>query len=754
MRLSVPQLAFLVFAYLLAFSAPGHAAGVAALLTQSESIATDINPSDPAAVRELVSRLSDQDVRGLLIERLDLVAETQAEQSKGTDSWSLIGSTFNGIRLHILKRITDVPRQIVPLGKLKNKLNEESQPEGLLYLVAVLIFAVIVGLLVRLLFYRLIEGLQRKLDQRFSEGNFYRKLTVAVMRLCIAFASAMIFIVVALTIAEALLSTATFESANTILRKMMALTIFAYASFDVVLSPKTPHRRLLNLDDKHAKFIHHHVTGVVALVGFTGAWFTVCQAHDLDRLASVMGFWLNLAVYLYFAFIAWRGHEGFSSMLRHDDDTPNERQSALLYPYFIIGVIIFTWFLVEALVVNDASHLVLDGRQYPFMALLIWAPAMDSANRALVRHLQPPILGEGLIAERAYHETKRSYIRIGRVILIGIVLDSVMEIWDIDIINFASAGMSSQFVVRLVDTLWIVLFGYLLWELTSLWINRKLAAEQTAAGLNLEEEEIGGEGGGAGSSRLSTVLPLLRWAAQTVIATTTILLALGELGVDTTPLLAGAGVVGLAIGFGAQKLVTDVVSGIFFLIDDAFRDGEYVDIEGTVGTVAKISLRSMQLRHHRGPVHTIPYGEIPKVTNFSRDWVIMKLRFTVPFDTDLHKVKKIFKKIGQDLQEIPEFAEDLLQPFKSQGVIEVDDVGIVIRGKFMAKPGKQFTLRKEIFQRVQLAFDENGLQFARKEVRVKVDGPATATLTEEDKQAIAAGAAESAEKPTTTPDAK
>lgn len=754
MRPSVLQLAFIVFAYVLSFSAPGHAAGVAAVLTQSESSATDVNPSDPAAVRELVSRLSDQDVRNLLIDRLDIVAKAQEQQSKGTEPSLLFSSTVNGIRLHVLERITLLPGLIAPFKTLGKRVSETTQPEGILFLIAILIVAVIAGLLARLLFCKLFDGLQIRLDQRYAGANFYRKLTVLAVRFLIALASAMVFIFVALTIAEAILSPGTFESANTILRKMMALTIFAYACFDVILAPKTPHRRLLNIDDWHAKFLHRHVTGVVALVGFTGAWFTVCEAHDLNRLASIMGFWLNLAVYLYFAFIAWRGHEGFSSMLRHDDDTPSDMQSAIMYPRFIIGVIVFTWLLVEALVVNDMRHMVLDGRQYPFMALLIWAPAMDSAIRALVHHLQPPIEGEGLIAERAYQSTKRSYIRIGRVILVGIVLSSVMDIWELDIINIASAGMSSQFVLRFVDTLWILLIGYLIWEIASLWINRKLAAEQTAAGINLEEEEIGGEGGGAGSSRLSTVLPLLRWAAQTIIATTTVLLALGELGIDTTPLLAGAGVVGLAIGFGAQKLVTDVVSGIFFLIDDAFRDGEYVDVEGTVGTVEKISLRSMQLRHHRGPVHTIPYGEIPKITNFSRDWVIMKLRFTVPFDTDLQKVKKIFKKIGQELQEVPEFAEDLLQPFKSQGAIEVDDVGIVIRGKFMAKPGKQFTLRKEVFQRVQRAFDENGLQFARKEVRVKVDGPATANLTEEDKQAIAAGAAESAEKPIIPPETK
>ena len=138
----------------------------------------------------------------------------------------------------------------------------------------------------------------------------------------------------------------------------------------------------------------------------------------------------------------------------------------------------------------------------------------------------------------------------------------------------------------------------------------------------------------------------------------------------------------------------------------------------------------MQLRHHRGAIHTIPYGEIPRITNYSRDWVIMKLRFTVPFETNLNTVKKIFKQIGRDMLEIPELADDFIQPFKSQGALEVDDVGIVVRGKFMAKPGKQFTLRKEILARVQRAFDENGIQFARKEVRVRIDGDDTSGNTE------------------------
>jgi len=187
--------------------------------------------------------------------------------------------------------------------------------------------------------------------------------------------------------------------------------------------------------------------------------------------------------------------------------------------------------------------------------------------------------------------------------------------------------------------------------------------------------------------------------------------------------------------------VADIVSGIFFLIDDAFRTGEYVAIEGTLGTVEKISIRSMQLRHHRGPVHTIPYGEIPKITNYSRDWVIMKLKFTVPFNTDPNKVKKIFKKIGNEMINDEAWKDDFLQPFKSQGVFDFDDVGMIMRGKFMAKPGKQFMARKEIYNRVKAEFEAAGIDFARREVRVAIPGLEKAQDVTDEQKAIIAGVA-------------
>ena len=139
-----------------------------------------------------------------------------------------------------------------------------------------------------------------------------------------------------------------------------------------------------------------------------------------------------------------------------------------------------------------------------------------------------------------------------------------------------------------------------------------------------------------------------------------IMIVLSSLGVDIGPLLAGAGVVGIAIGFGAQTLVRDIVSGVFFLLDDAFRVGEYIDLGNVMGTVEKISIRSMQLRHHRGALNTVPFGEIRYLTNYSRDWAIMKLEFRVTYDTDVALVKKIFKEINAALMANPEIAPNLL----------------------------------------------------------------------------------------------
>jgi moderate conductance mechanosensitive channel len=201
------------------------------------------------------------------------------------------------------------------------------------------------------------------------------------------------------------------------------------------------------------------------------------------------------------------------------------------------------------------------------------------------------------------------------------------------------------------------------------------------------------------------------------------LTALAQLGVNVMALLAGAGVAGIAIGFGAQKLVADLVSGFFFLMDDAFRLNEYISTGKIEGYVEKIALQSMHLRQSDGALHCIPYSGVDTITNFSRNWGTVELGFTVPFDTDIDRVRKIFNQIGEEMAENAAYKNALLQPFSFKGLSEVNEVGIVVSGKFMFKPQlrKQTTIRREINSRVHAEFAKAGIHFARRKVSVSVD---------------------------------
>lgn len=214
-------------------------------------------------------------------------------------------------------------------------------------------------------------------------------------------------------------------------------------------------------------------------------------------------------------------------------------------------------------------------------------------------------------------------------------------------------------------------------------------------------------------SRFETVVPLVRAALLVVTILLATMTTLSTLGVDTTPLLAGAGVIGLAIGFGAQTLIRDIITGLFFLFEDAFRIGEYVDVGlNKRGEVEAISPRSIRLRHHRGAVHRVPFSEIRSLTNHSRDWVIDKILIQVAYDTDVEAVRKLVKAIGQELLDDPEVGPLMLAPLKSQGISIFGESGIQIRLKFTSAPSHLFLVRREVMKRLHLAFRAAGIAFA------------------------------------------
>lgn len=322
--------------------------------------------------------------------------------------------------------------------------------------------------------------------------------------------------------------------------------------------------------------------------------------------------------------------------------------------------------------------------------------------------------------------------RLARFSVLGTAALALAFIWGFDFGDLAEttsfAGRAANVVINIAIAF---LIGDLVWVITRTAIDRRLASMP-----KLEPGHAPGP-----EARLATLLPIFRLAALITIFTMVFMVTLSELGVDIGPLLAGAGVIGLAVGFGAQALVRDIVSGVFFLIDDAFRVGEYIEMGELRGTVESISLRSLRVRHHRGAVHTIPFGELKSLTNYSRDWVMMKLEFRVPFDTDLKLAKKLVKQIDQELRANPDYGDSFLEPLKFQGVRRMEEFNMVVGVKFMTRPGEQWTIRRDAYQRIRDEFEKHGIHFAQRNVKVEVIG--NQPLTDDVKQA-ALGAAQDA----------
>ena len=673
----------------------------------------------PDAVNALVEKLSPEQVQALgnLMAVLGASADTgvgaTAQSAERPSTAEVIDAWLGSFRDNVVHNVTALPHMLSNVGGVLGEALSDRGGAGPWLLVVYTLIAIAAGVAAEWLVGRLTAGWRNRIT-RATPSRFMEALRVLVSRAILELGLLLVFIAAAVI-------TNRFVNADPVDRAITASILLSgimvprvvAAMLRFILAPKRSDLRQVYADDWTAQFLSRQFTLIAVLVGIAFALTGINEAMG-GAVDGSFRFWVGLIVCAWIIVVIWRGRDGLVAILKGDEEqlTPGLERMAAWWPGVTIAIVAVNWLFLQ-FVLSAGADFLTPGRTALALALIVAAPFLDTLVRGIATHLVPPMIGEGEIAQKAHQGTRMCYVRVGRLVLLAAIIIAVGKLWGVNLRNIADGALGAQLAAHVVGFLLVIAVGYLAWEILNLWVNRQLAKEMPP-----EEAGEGAEMGGAGGSRLATILPIVHVALQVTVITLTVLLALSQLGVNITPLLAGAGVFGLAIGFGAQTLVKDIVSGVFFLLDDAFRIGEFIDVEGTMGTVEKISLRSLQLRGATGPVHIVPYGEMAKLTNLSRDWVIMKLRFTVPFDTDLEKVRKLFKKIGQKLLEDPTHADNFIEPFKSQGAAEITDVGIVIRGKFTAKPGTQFVIRKAVYLEVQRAFEENGIEFARREVRI------------------------------------
>jgi small-conductance mechanosensitive channel len=724
-------------------------------------------PSDQ--IDAFMATLSDEQVRRLLIEELKKKAEVSTVTSDAgdpTDRGSLLRQIFDeadGQASAIFKRIRQIFRESASVlsqwRALIGLLSDGKGTAALLMTFVGLIALIGTGLLAERLLLRLSHDIHEQLLTAVPRGTL-QKLGNALCQLLLEGLGVAIYIVITLVLFVVFFDkgNAAYIIIGTYLITSYYFRIIVFFAGNV-LSPAKPGLRLVPMADEDATFLYRwffRITLVAALIA--GASIIVQNMRISEELYLLLYSAAGLSVFLLFIIMIWQSRQRVAQAICRDAAGGTCVESSLRTGFakswhiFAILYVIFVGFFwqISALIAGKGKIIKLIASLFViplFIGIDQWGQRLLKAASGefsetidLSGDDKPDPDGEVTADFEPQMDEKAplgQYApfakRLFRIVLVVALFFVVLRLWGIDI---SITRVLSSTVLSIIVAL---LLGLVLWEYSKALIDRKLHEE-----LPEDDEEM--EEGGAGGTRKGTLLLLLRKFVLVVLVVIVSMIVLSEMGIDIGPMIAGAGIVGLAIGFGAQTLVKDIISGVFFLIDDAFRIGDYVETSGQRGTVEHISIRSMRLRHHRGPVITVPFGDMNTVTNYSRDYHIMKLNIRVRYDTDVDKVRKIIKKINMEIQQDEILAAGLLDKIKSQGVREMDDSAMIMRIKFKTVPGQQFIVRKEVYKRVQEAFREAGIEFAHRNVTVYLPPETDSAKSEEE--------SESKDKPSTAIDEK
>ncbi|MGR3342424.1 MAG: mechanosensitive ion channel family protein, partial [Paracoccaceae bacterium] len=188
------------------------------------------------------------------------------------------------------------------------------------------------------------------------------------------------------------------------------------------------------------------------------------------------------------------------------------------------------------------------------------------------------------------------------------------------------------------------------------------------------------------------------------------LIVLSELGINIGPLLAGAGVIGLAVGFGSQTLVKDVITGLFILVENTIAVGDYVEVGGHEGDVESLSIRTIRLRDPAGTVHTVPFSDVGTVVNYTRDFSNVVLNIGIAYRENVDEVMAVIENLGREMAEDKTLGGDIMTPIVAQGVQSLDDSAVIIRAKMRVRAGTQWGMKREFNRRLKNRFDELGIE--------------------------------------------
>ncbi|MDB5782504.1 mechanosensitive ion channel domain-containing protein [Caballeronia mineralivorans] len=475
------------------------------------------------------------------------------------------------------------------------------------------------------------------------------------------------------------------------------------------LAPRAPGLRLLQMHDDAARFAHDWLVRIVCVAGAGAALAEAAAPLGLtDTAHDSLLKAIALVVHVLIAIVILKCRVPVAAWIR---ESMQGRRSFVLLGNWIADVwaglsvflILALWF-VWALDVRNGYRTLFHLFGVTVLVLVAARVVAIVAFGALGRIFHTAGREDDLSDKSIVHRHAYRYYpllrRLIRTVIIVVTLLTLLQLWGLHVFTlFSSGGVGHRLASALVTIGVAAAFAVIVWEGANVMVEQRLE-RWTSSGDLLR------------AARLRTLLPMMRSALFIVIAMVVVLTGLSEIGVNTAPLLASASIFGVALGFGSQKLVQDLITGIFLLMENAMQVGDYVTLAGVSGTVEYLSIRTVRLRGSDGSLFTVPFSSVSTVNNTNRGLGNAAVRVSIALGQDVNLAANTLKEIGASLREDDAFKDGILSDFALWGVDAVDGSTITLAGQMQCRDTARWGVQREFNRRVVDRFTERGIEIA------------------------------------------
>jgi small conductance mechanosensitive channel len=547
------------------------------------------------------------------------------------------------------------------------------------------------------------ETLPRK---QLSLLGWLRRLGLALVYICLALLPILAFaITVAAVLGFGLITTKPAHSIVVGASNAYIFCRFVAEALRFVYAPSAPDLRLIHTTDKRAIWMVKSVSVIVNTVA--AGIFLISSAEILGLShdgALVLGLLVALAAHIEVAVVIWQSRRIVAGWIR---GKPNDARIAFgirprlagIWHYIALFYVLALWIAYAGGIQNAFGvllRIVIVFIAAMVLARLFWFGLATLLDRALddsdgISRAYPNLRAR----IRAYNNLLKLTIRI---FIFGLVLVFMVQGWGFNIIPWLLKDPLSRSLLHAFLAIVItVALALLLWEISNSYLNGRI-------------ERLTAKGKSRQALRLRTVLPILKATVGVTIGLVAGLICLSKIGVNAAPLLAGAGVVGIAIGFGSQKLVQDIITGLFLLLEDAMQVGDVITLAGMSGTVERLSIRTIRLRGGDGSINIIPFSAVTTVTNQTRDFGYAQISLNIGYNEDIDRVSAVLMDIAAAMRAEPAWGAMMRDDLQLFGLDSFGTNALNIIGQIRTGPGQHWAVRREFYRRVLKRFAEEKIE--------------------------------------------